>query len=173
MKTEHQILQNNQVAEVKVSYSQKIKAENRITVSSPQMAAEVFRQVWDEDKIELQESFKVMLLNRRNQVLGVVRISEGGITATMADLRIIFGVALKAASTSIILAHSHPSGCRIFSTQDIALTEKIMEGGILLDIQVLDHFIITKDSYASFAEEKGMESIVNYQKSQSCKSLTS
>jgi DNA repair protein RadC len=162
MKKEKQILQGLQVSEVKVSYSQKIKPENRITVSNAQMAVEVLRQVWDESKIEMQESFKLMLLNRSNQVLGVVNISEGGITSTQVDIRIIFGIALKSLAVSIIISHSHPSGSRIFSPQDLALTEKIMEAGKLLDIAVLDHIIMTKDSYASIHEERSIETIANY-----------
>jgi DNA repair protein RadC len=162
MKTEKQILQNNQVAEVILSYSQKIKAENRITVNNPQMVVEVFRSVWDDSKIELQESFKLMLLNTRLQVLGIVDSFEGGITATIVDLRIIFVAALKAAATVIIVAHSHPSGSLIFSKSDLELTEKIIKAGKLLEIQVNDHIILTKDSYASYYEEFGINPIPHY-----------
>src|SRR3990170_6054261 len=96
-----------------------------------------------DDLLELQEEFKIMLLNRYNKVIGIFTVSSGGIAGTVADPKLIFGCALKAAASGIILAHNHPSGNLTASQADIDLTRKFKEAGKLLDIQVLDHIIIT------------------------------
>jgi DNA repair protein RadC len=94
-----------------------------------------------------------MLLNRQNKVTGIFTVSLGGIAGTVADPKLIFGCALKAAASGIILAHNHPSGCLQASHADIDLTKKLRDGGKLLDIQILDHIIITGEAYFSFADE--------------------
>jgi DNA repair protein RadC len=86
-------------------------------------------------------------------VLGLAKLFTGGIDGTVADPRIIMVVALKLGATSIVLAHSHPSGCLTPSTTDICLTQKIKKGGEFLDIKLLDHIIISTEGYYSFADE--------------------
>jgi DNA repair protein RadC len=86
-------------------------------------------------------------------VLGVVDISQGGLSGTVADPKVIFAAALKSCASGIVLAHNHPSGELDPSREDIALTNKIKAGAELLDLKVLDHLIISKDSYYSFADE--------------------
>ena len=155
--TKKQILQGNQVAEVLVTYSQKIQPHNRITIHNSEDAAAVFKSVWEKDTIELRETFKVMLLNQRMQVLGIVTISEGGISGTFVDIRLVFSIALKALSTRIILAHNHPSSNRFPSKCDIEISRQLIEAGKLLNIAVLDHIIITKDEYTSMLTEEIIE----------------
>lgn len=108
---------------------------------------------WDRDKLELLEQFRILLTNRANKVMGVVEISSGGISGTTADPKLIFATALKACASGIILAHNHPSGNLKPSQSDLDLTRKLKEAGKLLDIQVLDHLIITSEGYMSFADE--------------------
>jgi DNA repair protein RadC len=86
-------------------------------------------------------------------VLGISEISTGGFAGTVADPKVIFSIALKACASSIILSHNHPSGNLKPSQADLNLTRKIKSGGELLDIAVLDHIILTSDSYFSFADE--------------------
>jgi DNA repair protein RadC len=105
------------------------------------------------DKIELQEEFKILLLNQANRVLGIFSLSSVGITGTVADPRLIFGAAIKTCSTSIILSHSHPSGNLRPSRADEELTNKIKQAGQFLDIRVADHIIVSKEGYFSFADE--------------------
>ena len=105
------------------------------------------------DRIELLEEFKMLLVNRRNRVLGVVDISKGGLSGTVADPKVIFAAALKSCASGIILAHNHPSGELNPSREDIALTNKIKAGAEILDLKVLDHLIISNDSFYSFADE--------------------
>ncbi len=142
-----------QVAEINIVYRPKFKASERPVVSNSKQVCDIFRQSWDENKIELQEQFKIMLLNRANRVLGIYAVSSGGIAGTMADPKLIFAAALKTGASSIVLAHNHPSGNLKPSEADFRITTKIKDGGKLLDIGVYDHLIITADSYFSFADE--------------------
>src|SRR5690606_36207277 len=95
----------------------------------------------------------VLFLNNSNKVIYKTQISKGGITGTVVDIRIVFKLALEHNATSIILSHNHPSGKLQASEADIQITKKIKEAGKNLDIQVLDHVIITEKSYYSFVDE--------------------
>lgn len=105
------------------------------------------------NRIELVESFKIILLDRRNSCLGISEISSGGISCSTADPKIIFATALKSRASNLILAHNHPSGNIVPSNSDIAISRKLREAGKVLDINVLDHLIVTPDQYYSFANE--------------------
>jgi len=99
------------------------------------------------------EEFWVILLNRANRVVKKYQISQGGVTGTVADPKIIFKAALEELASGIILAHNHPSGNLTASQADVDLTKKLAAGGRLLEIQVLDHLIIAGQKYFSFADE--------------------
>lgn len=144
--------ENYQVAEVQVSYKPKFKAQDRPKISQSEQAYNIFIQQWDKGKIELLEQCKVILLNRNNRVLGLAHVSQGGVSGTILDPKVIFAIAIKANATLIIVAHNHPSGNLTPSNEDIAITKKLVNGGKLLDIIVADHLIITKDGYYSLAD---------------------
>jgi DNA repair protein RadC len=95
----------------------------------------------------------VILLNRAHRVLGIYELSTGGVTGTIADPKLVFTAALKANACSLVLSHNHPSGNLRPSKADEELTMKIKEAGKFLDIQVLDHLIVTSEGYFSFADE--------------------
>ncbi len=99
------------------------------------------------------EEFWVILMNRANMVLKKVPISKGGVSGTVADPKIIFKVALESSASSLILVHNHPSGNLQPSEADKRLTRKMVEGGKMLDLPVLDHLIFTNHGYYSFADE--------------------
>ncbi|TXK33235.1 JAB domain-containing protein [Pontibacter qinzhouensis] len=141
------------VAEIKLTYRSKVKPSERPQVTSSTDCAKVLRQSWDAGKIEFIEQFKVMLLNRANRVLGIYELSTGGIAGTVADPKLIFAAALKACASSIILCHNHPSGNTKPSAADLQLTKKMKQGGELLDNIVLDHIILTSETYYSMADE--------------------
>ena len=103
--------------------------------------------------IEYCESFYVILLNRKNNVLGVSKISFGGLAGTVVDPKKVFQIALKANSAVVILAHNHPSGNTNPSKSDIDITKKCAQAGKFLDMAVLDHIIVTRGGYFSFADE--------------------
>jgi DNA repair protein RadC len=98
------------------------------------------------------EEFWAVYLNRRSKILDKTRISIGGMTSTIADPRVIFGQALSLKASSIIVAHNHPSGSLKPSQADIDLTKKLVAAGKILDIQLVDHLIISGDNYCSFAD---------------------
>jgi DNA repair protein RadC len=141
------------VAEVQLVYKTKIKASERPKVNSSKDIYHILRQLWDDNKIEMLEEFKVLFLNRGNRIIGVYEVSTGGITGTVADPRLILAAALKSLSVSIVLCHNHPSGNLIPSRADEQLTRKIKEAAAFHDITVLDHVIITSEAYYSFADE--------------------
>jgi len=99
------------------------------------------------------EEFWIILLNRANHVIKKNQISSGGIAGTVVDVRLIFKIALENLSNSMILIHNHPSGNLKPSQADIDLTKKLKSAGIMMDIPVLDHLIITEKEYFSFADE--------------------
>lgn len=142
-----------QLAEIEISYRPKFKANERPQIDSSNKAYQILLDNWNQDKLELIEEFKIILLNRRNRVLGMVNISQGGMSGTIADPKIIFAVALKGCASGIILSHSHPSGESGPSEADISLTKRLVEVGKLLDIKVFDHIIVCSDRYFSFLDE--------------------
>ena len=99
------------------------------------------------------EEFWVLFLNQSNRVIRERQISKGGITGTVADPRLIFKMALEDSACGLILVHNHPSLSLKPSQADIDLTKKLAEAAKNLDMRVLDHLIITQQSYASFADE--------------------
>ena len=142
-----------QVTEIQLSYKTRVKASERPKITCSEDAYRILKQNWNEETLELREEFKILILNRANKVLGIVNISTGGVSGTVADPKMIFSSALKAAASSLILAHNHPSGNLNPSQADINLTNKVKQAGDLLEISVLDHLIITEDNYYSFADQ--------------------
>lgn len=141
------------VAEVELVYRSKVKASMRPLVSSSADIHKILLQLWNPGKLEMVEEFKVIFLNRANRILGVMDVSSGGITGTVADPRIILAAAVKSCAVNLILAHNHPSGNLKPSRADEQLTTKIKEAAKFLDMTVLDHVIISSEGYYSFADE--------------------
>ncbi len=102
------------------------------------------------------EEFWILLLDRANQLIRKVNISEGGLSGTIADQKKIFKLALENNCSSVILAHNHPSNNLKPSDNDIQLTKTIQKAGSTLEINVLDHIIVGSDNYFSFADESLM-----------------
>ena len=101
----------------------------------------------------LHEEFWVLMINRANRLLAKKRVSEGGVSGTVADPKIIFRLAVDNLASGIIVAHNHPSCNLVASQSDIKLTQKLKEAGSTLEIQLLDHLIIGGQKYFSFADE--------------------
>ncbi|MAY84204.1 MAG: DNA repair protein [Flavobacteriales bacterium] len=139
------------IQEIELKYKASRQPSTRVSCSDD--AYKILMSIWDQNLIELQEEFKLLLLNRANAVLGHYSLSKGGISGTVADARLIFATGLKTASSSIILAHNHPTRNLKPSSADILLTRKLVKAGKLLDIMVMDHLIISTDGYFSFADE--------------------
>jgi DNA repair protein RadC len=140
-------------AEIQVSYIPKKTLGSKISCSED--AYKMLKDFYPQETISLQERFVVAYLNRAHNVIGVYEASVGGLTGTIADPRLILSVALKVAATSIILSHNHPSGNLKPSGADQELTNKLQEGSKLLDVNLLDHIIISpqEGEYLSFADQ--------------------
>lgn len=143
----------NIISEIKIKY-QPIKLDNgNIKISSSNDAFDVLLKHWNKNTIELQEEFKVLLLNNSNEVLGIYEMTKGGMTNTLVDIKLLFAVVLKSCATAIITVHNHPSGKLKPSNSDIEIYNKIKAAAKLLDIQYLDNLIISVDGKYSFNDE--------------------
>lgn len=143
----------NTIAEITVAYSSIIPLHSRKHIQDSSDAVDILRQVWDQNTLEYREQFYVLYLNRSNHVLGYFLHSIGGLSGTTVDVKQILAVALKTNAASVILSHSHPSGNTKPSNADRTITQKIVAGASLLDVSVLDHIILTRNAFYSFADE--------------------
>jgi DNA repair protein RadC len=142
------------VSEVELIYRTNIKPSERIKIEDSKKVYSVLKTVYDYNTIEHKESFYAMYLNRANKLLAVILISEGGTSACLVDVKIIFQAALRVNASAIILSHNHPSGQLQPSNADIQITNNVKEAAKLLDMQVIEHIIVTPedDKYYSFAD---------------------
>lgn len=148
--TQNQVCHSN-LAEIEIKYSTRVKPSEMDKIVTSNEAYEILKKIYP--NLEHREYFYMLCLNRNNKVLGYSLISMGGLSSTVVDVRIIFQTALKASACSIILSHNHPSGNLTPSEADKDINKKIKEAGRLLDIPVLDHLILTPETFLSFADE--------------------
>jgi DNA repair protein RadC len=122
-----------------------------VNIKSSKDCEKFIRQFYGDD-IEVYESFFILLLNRANDTIGYAKISQGGIVGTIVDVKIIAKYVVDSLASGIILAHNHPSGNLLESKSDIDITNKIKNVLSYFDCKVLDHLILTKQNYYSFAD---------------------
>ena len=115
-------------------------------------AADLFRKIWDVDTLPICESVIVIFLNRQNNTIGWFKVSQGGLTGSVIDVRLILATALNCLASGIIMCHNHPSGNLNPSEADVAMTKKIKQSAEIMDIILLDHLILTEESYFSMTE---------------------
>lgn len=143
----------HKINEIQISYKEQPLHYGKSTISSSTDAAEILFELWDKNTISFKESFKVLLLNNSNRIKGIYELSQGGITGTLVDIRILFSVILKSLSVEVILCHNHPSGKLKPSEADKQLTDKISKASKFFDVKILDHIILAPDgSYYSFSD---------------------
>lgn len=140
------------VNEVQLMYKRKNEI-SEYSIGSSVDAVEIFRQQFPEGSIDHREFVFMMCLSQANKVLNVSKISEGGLSSCVLDVRLIFQTALLSNASAIILCHNHPSGSLRPSTQDLKITSEIKAAGKIMKIELLDHIIITSDSYYAFADD--------------------
>ena len=142
----------NSIAEIKLNYQpRKLKPVTKITHS--EKAYEVLLNHWDKGILELQEQFRILLLNQAHEALGLYTLSKGGLSFTPVDLRIMFGVILKSGATGFISSHNHPTGRLTASQADLDIHKKIKKIAGFHNLNYLDNLIITPNSYYSFQDE--------------------
>lgn len=140
------------IPEFKISLKKKGSTEQLYEINNSETAAEVCRKCFDSGVIDWKEEFIVIVLNNAKKMMGFFKVSSGGITSTVVDTRVIFQLALTSNATAILLCHNHPSGNITPSHEDRKLTQELVNGGNILRIQVIDHIIITSESFYSFSD---------------------
>jgi len=138
-------------AEAKIVYTTLIKNSERLKISTSETAYNLLKPFYEE-YMDFKECSYIVMLNRNNKVLGVTKISEGGVSGTVVDLKLIFQAALLGGASGLILSHNHPSGNLKPSDPDIKLTKRAIEVGKLIEMPVLDHIILTSEGYYSLAD---------------------
>jgi DNA repair protein RadC len=123
----------------------------KVKITTSESAEKFIRQFYGDD-LEIFESFFILLLNRANETIGYAKISQGGIVGTVVDKKILLKYVVESLATGIILAHNHPSGNTNPSQADLNITKDLQQLCNLVDSEVLDHVILTADSFYSFAD---------------------
>lgn len=141
------------VTEIELVYKTKVKPAARPCVRNAEDMYKIFAAFWDANLIDLQEQFCVMFLNASFRVLGIQKVSSGGMTGTVADPRLILAAALKTGAVNIAICHNHPSSNLKPSRQDEMLTDKIKQTAAILEINLIEHIIISSSGYYSFADK--------------------
>lgn len=145
--------QNSKITEIELVYHDRKPASERPKITSSEDAYKMLIDTWDMNKLELQEQFRVLLVDRANKCIGVSTLATGGIADCMVDLKLVFALALKAKASGIILAHNHPSNNPVFSEADCRLTKQFQQVGALLQINILDHILVTKSTHTSMSDK--------------------
>lgn len=132
----------------KIVPEKEVAGIEKIKITSSETAANYVRKFFYED-IEVYESFFILMLNKSNKTIGWAKISQGGIDATIVDTILVAKFCIDKLAKGVILCHNHPSGELRPSDADIKVTKQINNGLALLGIKVLDHIILTAESYYS------------------------
>lgn len=149
-------MQNKFIAhELRLSYhkNDKLSLSDFTAVNCSKRMDSTFRKVWNVDEIDVRESFYAIYFNSKLDVVGYHKIADGGLDMVMVDIRLLMSCALLSNSTRIAVAHNHPSGNLTPSLADKQLTKKIVIASQMLDIQLLDHIILTNKAYYSFRDQ--------------------
>lgn len=126
---------------------------NKNHIRNSKSCVDFFRSIFPEEAMEHHEEMWVAYLNHAHRPIGYLRLSKGDVSSTIVNLKELLQGALMSNASRVILMHNHPSGNTTPSEQDKELTYKVSKGLDLFDIKLLDHIILTKDSYTSFADE--------------------
>jgi DNA repair protein RadC len=121
-------------------------------ITSSRDAYDILKFLFDPDTFLFQEEVLMLMLNRSNRVVGFYHASKGGINGTTVDIRNILGALLSVRACGFVMAHNHPSGNVNPSESDIRVTRQLADAGKLMEIQLIDHLILTEDSYTSLAD---------------------
>lgn len=142
------------VGELKAQYKRYISIDELDTLNCSNLVFEVTKKIPElQEDIEYKEHFYIFMLNNASKLTGFSKIGEGGLTSTTVDVRIILQHTLLTCATAVILVHNHPTGNLVPSVADKAITKAIKEALNICNISLLDHLIISKQNYYSFADE--------------------
>jgi DNA repair protein RadC len=139
------------VAEIEISYKPIIT--DHTVISSSSQVYELIKQRWDNVKINLQEQFAALFFNQSKKIIGWKVLSTGNMTKCVVDIKLLVSLALHCMSTHVMIFHNHPSGNLSPSQCDETLTVAVKDALKLIDVQLIDHLIITENGYFSFNDE--------------------
>ena len=139
------------VAEVKMSYRRDTGIEQK-TVKTSRDVYDMALEIFDDDTLDYSEQGVVLLMNNSGKVNGYRKVAEGGLATAQVDIRMIIQAALLTNSTSIAFTHNHPTGNLVPSHQDDMLTRCLKQSCDFMDIRMLDHVIVTREGYYSYAD---------------------
>ncbi|MEO1099776.1 MAG: JAB domain-containing protein [Bacteroidota bacterium] len=140
------------IPQIKIHYINPQPISERIQLNSSQDVYDAFISTWDMQQIEYREELKMLVLSRGNYVLGITSLSQGIHSGSLLSTRMLLQTALLTNANSIILAHNHPSGNIQPSQQDKKVIKRVKQACSLMEIHLLDNFILTTSDYFSFAE---------------------
>ncbi len=139
-----------QIPEIEISYT---PTQNKVKIKKSKQLYQIFTSIWDNNLLNIQEQFYALFLNANKEVIGWRLISTGAVTGILVDFKIIAAIACKSLASSVAVAHNHPS-CKTYPSGTYKeLTVKLQDALELLNIELLDHVIVTNKGYFSFAEE--------------------
>ena len=139
------------VNEYKLRYN-RTQAESLCLKNSKQIFDFLYNNVYDHDEINIFESIYVVLLSAANEVKGFAKIGQGGVSSTLADIRLISKYAIESLASAIVITHNHPSGNTKPSKKDEILTKDVKKAMDIFGIVLLDHVIISDRGYFSFID---------------------
>lgn len=143
-----------ELREVQLSYKVKSDINNQPELRSSDQAYQLLiRECYDPETIEYRESIKLIFLNTKKRVLGIMNLTDGGIASAIADIRVIMQAAILSCSCGIIISHNHPSKNVKPSREDDSLTYKLKKACEVMEIELCDHIIVTTDNYYSYSDE--------------------
>jgi len=125
----------------------------KVKISSSEDIAKYFRGIFDQETLEVYEQVMVIFLNNSMNTIAWYKASQGGMTGTIIDIRLILKAALDCYATNIVICQNHPSGKLEASEADRNITKKLKEACNIMQIQLIDHIILTTESYYSFSNE--------------------
>jgi DNA repair protein RadC len=146
------------IPEITVSYKDDVKPSQRFKVEYSADIAKILAIAYKDCMLH-HEEFQVLFLNNGNRVLGISNIAKGGTNGVFVDLKFILQTALKVSASSLIISHNHPSGNMKATDDDLELTKKVKTGCEAVGIKLLDHVIMTEESYYSFSDERILYSL--------------
>lgn len=152
MKQNNLWLKDPEMAEVKLSYRHTGRIKEKPILNSPDEAYSYLLEIWDLDRIEIQEEFLMLLFDKALRCIGWYKLSSGGKNATIVEVSHLIIAAALGNASSIIIAHNHPSGTMSPSKSDISLTRRISKALSTVGISLNDHLIISRSEYISLNE---------------------
>lgn len=124
--------------------------KERVQIKTSAQLYELLHPIYEDLR---HEEFHIILLNRANEIIRIQKISQGGMSSTIVDAKVVFKTAIDFGASTIVLSHNHPSGSLVPSSRDTKMTQELVQFGKILDLLIIDHIIYTDNGYFSFSDK--------------------